>query len=69
MAKRDFNPPQARLSQHLKDVRLIRRLAEEVGVGTPMSDTHQSLLERAEALGLGEADNAAVIEVLRRGNL
>ena len=69
MAKRDFDPPQARLSQHLKDVRLIRRLAEEIGAGTPMSDTHQSLLERAESLGLGEADNAAVIEALRRGNL
>ena len=69
MAKRDFNPPQARLSQHLKDVRLIRQLAEEIGAATPLSDAHQTLLKRAEALGLGESDNAAVIEALRRGNL
>ena len=69
MAKRDFNPPQARLSQHLKDVRLIRQLAEEIGAATPLSDAHQTLLKRAEALGLGESDNAAVIEALRRGKL
>ena len=69
MAKHEFDPPQARLSQHLKDVRLVRKLAEEIGAVTPLSDTHQTLLERAEALGLGESDNAAVIEALRRGNL
>ena len=69
MAKCDFDPPQARLSQHLKDVRLIRKLAGEIGAGTPLSETHQTLLERAEALGLGESDNAAVIEALRRRNL
>ena len=34
-----------------------------------MSAAHQTLLKRAEALGLGESDNAAVIEALRRGNL
>ena len=69
MAKHEFDPPQARLSQHLKDVRLVRKLAEEIDAVTPLSDTHQTLLERAEALGLGESDNAAVIEALRRGNL
>ena len=69
MAKHEFDPPQARLSQHLKDVRLVRKLAEEIGAVTPLSDTHQTLLERADALGLGESDNAAVIEALRRRNL
>ena len=69
MAKREFDPPQARLSQHLQDVRLVRKLAEELGAVTPLSDTHQTLIERAEALGLGESDNAAVIEALRRRNL
>lgn len=69
MAKADYEPPQARLAQHLKDVRLIRQLADAAGANTPLSAVHQSLLERAEALGFGEADNAAVIEALRRGNL
>lgn len=69
MAKADYEPPQARLAQHLKDVRLIRQLADAAGANTPLSSVHQSLLERAEALGLGESDNAAVIEALRRRNL
>jgi 3-hydroxyisobutyrate dehydrogenase-like beta-hydroxyacid dehydrogenase len=69
MANADYEPPQARLAQHLKDVRLIRQLADAAGANTPLSAVHQSLLERAEALGLGDADNAAVIEALRRGNL
>ena len=69
MAKADYEPPHARLAQHLKDVRLIRQLADAAGANTPLSSVHQSLLERAEALGLGESDNAAVIEALRSGNL
>ncbi len=69
MTKGEYYPPQARLGQHLKDVRLIRRLADEFGAITPMSDTHQSILEKANLLGLGEADNAAVIEALRSRNL
>ena len=69
MAKADYEPPQARLAQHLKDVRLIRQLADAAGANTPLSSVHQSLLERAEALGYGESDNSAVIEALRCSNL
>ena len=69
MAKADYEPPQARLAQHLKDVRLIRQLADRAGANTPLSSVHQSLLESAESLGFGGVDNAAVIEALRRGNL
>lgn len=68
MVARDFSP-QARLSQHLKDVRLIRDLAGRVGAATPISDVHQELLERAVALGLGDADNSAVFGVYRRTDL
>lgn len=56
---------QARLSQHLKDVRLILEEAEKRELRTPMSETHRGLLERAEELGFGAADNSAVIEALR----
>ena len=68
MVARDF-APQARLSQHLKDVRLIRELASRVGALTPLSDVHQQLLERGVALGLGDADNSAVLGVYRRTDL
>ena len=44
MAKADYEPPQARLAQHLKDVRLIRQLADRAGANTPLRSVHQSLL-------------------------
>ncbi len=55
----DFSP-EARLSQHLKDVRLM--LA--AGGCLPLTETHRVLLERAEALGFGAADNSAIIKAL-----
>src|SRR5581483_4874146 len=60
MVTADFSP-EARLSQHRKDVRLILAAAERWGAVTPLSHVHDALLERAEALGYGQADNSAVI--------
>jgi 3-hydroxyisobutyrate dehydrogenase-like beta-hydroxyacid dehydrogenase len=57
MLARDFTP-QARLSQHLKDVRLMLAASS---IPLPLSETHRELLEKAEVLGFGEADNSAVI--------
>ena len=62
MIEQDFRP-EARLSQHLKDVRLILALAEQVGARTPLSQLHRELLERAEAAGWGQDDNSAVIRL------
>ncbi len=53
---------EARLSQHLKDVRLILETAVRVGASTPLSEAHRLLLEKAEAAGFGGADNSAVIK-------
>ncbi len=63
MVLRDFTP-EARLSQHLKDVRLIREAAARVGQELPLSTEHQRLLELAESLGLGQLDNSAILEAL-----
>jgi 3-hydroxyisobutyrate dehydrogenase-like beta-hydroxyacid dehydrogenase len=52
---------QARLSQHLKDVRLILEAAAAAGQALPLSEVHRRLLEAAEAAGFGDADNSAVI--------
>lgn len=65
MVERNFSV-QARLSQHLKDVRLMLRAAEASGLRLPLSETHRRLMEQAEAAGLGEQDNSAIIEVLRK---
>jgi len=62
MVVRDF-APQARLSQHLKDVRLISELARRHGAIVPLSEVHQRLLEQAVARGWGDADNSAVLGV------
>ena len=64
MVDRDF-APQATLSQHLKDVRLIVNLAQKRGVPSPLSERHQQLLEQAESLGWGKDDNSAVIQAFR----
>lgn len=61
MLDQDFTV-QARLSQHLKDVRLM--LA--TGVTLPLSETHRQLLEKAEAMGLGELDNCAIIKAIQQ---
>lgn len=53
--------PQAKLSQHLKDVRLMLAAAARTGRNLPLSDAHRKLLELAESLGLGEADNSAIV--------
>jgi 3-hydroxyisobutyrate dehydrogenase-like beta-hydroxyacid dehydrogenase len=62
MLRRDFKP-QARLSQHLKDVRLMIAAAKQSGARLPLSETHRRILETAEAAGLGQLDNSAIIRV------
>lgn len=54
---------QARLSQHLKDVRIILQSANNAGLQLPLSQTHCHLLEQAEAMGFGEQDNCSIIKV------
>ncbi len=60
MITQDFTP-QAKLSQHLKDVRLMLAASS---IPLPLSETHRRLLEKAESLGFGDADNSAVIEAI-----
>jgi 3-hydroxyisobutyrate dehydrogenase-like beta-hydroxyacid dehydrogenase len=66
MLSGDF-APQARLSQHLKDVRLILAAGAQTGAHLPLSSVHRQLLEWAEAAGLGDLDNSAVIRAFGSG--
>lgn len=52
---------EARLTQHLKDVRLILETGRRSGAFLPLSSVHKTLLESAEAAGFGGMDNSAVI--------
>lgn len=60
----DFSP-EARLSQHLKDVRLIVERGTAAGLPMPLSIAHRTVLESAEAAGLGALDNSAIIRALQ----
>jgi len=63
----DFAPV-ARLSQHLKDVRLMLQAAGEGNVALPLSEAHRQILEQAEAAGWGDLDNSAIIKVLQKSS-
>ncbi len=65
MVEGDFST-QAKLSQHLKDVRLILDEAASGEVDLPVSRLHRQLLESLEAAGLGEADNSAIIRAFEK---
>jgi len=57
--------PQAKLSQHLKDVRLILSEFQRAGRKGPLSEQHEALLIKAQELGFGEQDNCAILEAFR----
>jgi 3-hydroxyisobutyrate dehydrogenase-like beta-hydroxyacid dehydrogenase len=57
MVERDFTP-QAKVSQHLKDVRLMLEASD---LELPLSSAHRAILEKAVKMGLGELDNSALI--------
>ncbi len=61
MIQQDFTP-QARLSQHLKDVRLMLDCAAECAIELPLTEAHRRILERVEELGYGDLDNSALIK-------
>lgn len=60
--------PQARLSQHLKDVRLMLAAAAKAHTKLPLSETHRKILCAAEAAGYGQMDNSAIIRVIGTRN-
>jgi 3-hydroxyisobutyrate dehydrogenase-like beta-hydroxyacid dehydrogenase len=64
MLSRDFNP-EARLAQHLKDVRLILEAGRSACARMPLSAVHEQSLSEAVDRGLGASDNSAIIEVFR----
>lgn len=64
MLNEEFEP-EARLSQHLKDVRLILASGERQGARLPLSHVHAQLLEAAEHAGFGALDNSAVIKAFQ----
>jgi 3-hydroxyisobutyrate dehydrogenase-like beta-hydroxyacid dehydrogenase len=65
MLHHDFTV-EAKLSQHLKDVRLILAAARRKNAKAPLSEVHRRLLESLAAAGYGEVDNSAIIMAYER---
>ena len=64
MATRDYEVPQALVSQHMKDVKLILEESEKSGAIVPLSALQKELLEAVERSGLGSVDNSAIMEAV-----
>jgi 3-hydroxyisobutyrate dehydrogenase-like beta-hydroxyacid dehydrogenase len=67
MIGHDFEA-EARLSQHLKDVRLILRQGEKCGAKLPLSRVHGKLLEELETAGYGDEDNSAIFRAFQKAS-
>ena len=50
--------------RHDPDVRLMLAAAAKAHTKLPLSETHQKILSAAEAAGLGQLDNSAIIRVI-----
>ena len=63
MISEDF-APEARLSQHLKDVGLILDMGMKQGLKLPVSALHAEILRAGVEAGYADLDNSAVIKAL-----
>ncbi len=61
MLARDYTP-QARLSQHLKDVRLMLAAGRRTGARLPLTKTHEGLLDELVRRGYADSDNSSILE-------
>jgi 3-hydroxyisobutyrate dehydrogenase-like beta-hydroxyacid dehydrogenase len=65
MLSGDFTP-EAKLAQHLKDVRLIRAAGAKSGAALPLSEVQERLLAKLVERGFGECDNSVVFRAFDR---
>lgn len=65
MVTRNFTEPEARLSQHAKDVGLIHQLAREQGCSLPFTELHRTVLQAFINEGDGDLDNSAILRAIQ----
>lgn len=66
MALRDYDKPQSRVDQSLKDFTLMLAQARATGQDLPFATVYARMLEDCIAHGEGEWDNAAIAEAIAR---
>jgi 3-hydroxyisobutyrate dehydrogenase len=64
MAERRFKPQQGSIQGLQYYIEMIGDLADEVGVATPLLDRTAELFDRFIAMGFGDCDGAAMIDVI-----
>ncbi len=64
MVDRAYRPATARVSMFVKDVSLVRELADTLGVATPILDATVPLYAKAVDAGWADADAAALLEII-----
>lgn len=62
----DYDLPASRVRQGHKDSRLINAHAESLGASHDLVQTVRAILAEAEEAGLSDADQSAIMEVMRR---
>lgn len=66
MTKRQFDQPQSRVDQSLKDFGLIQQLAIKKHQPLPFATKYVELLQSCVEQGEGKQDNAIILEAIRR---
>lgn len=66
MVKRQYDQPQSRVDQSLKDFSLIQELGEKAGQKLPLAEVYVKLLQSCTARGESHLDNAVIYEAIAR---
>jgi len=66
MARREYQAPQSRVDQSLKDFRLMLEQASQTGQELPFASVYAQMLDDCMRHGEGEWDNAAIAEAIGR---
>jgi len=66
MVRREFENPQSRVDQSLKDFGLIQKLANDKKQPLPLATQYIELLQSCLDQGEGKQDNAIILEAIRR---
>ena len=66
MVQRNYQKPQSRVDQSLKDFSLIQGLAKNSNQHLPLANIYIQLLQSCVALGEEKMDNAIIYEAIRR---
>jgi putative dehydrogenase len=66
MVRRQYDAPQSRVDQSLKDFSLIRAQGRKAGQPLPLAEVYVQLLESCAARGEGHLDNAVIHEAIAR---